>query len=303
MSKKADIGSKRLISLAPEQWVKWVTQIPNVQVRDIITSEFQWVSRESDVLVRAYTPEDGEFLVLNELQLRYKAEMPLRMRAYAALAEERYNKPTYPVLVNILPPASSVTIPTRYESQFRGLQARQDYQVINLWEVDAELVFQQPLPSLIPFVPILQGGGNESKVRQALQVLRTDQQLNDLESLLAFFSTFVLETPLVQQIMRWDMAVLRESPWYQEILQKGVEQGREQGLQQGREQGLQQGREQALRQGQYSTIALGLELKFGTEGLQLMPEIQQIEDMAILEAIVQGIKTLNTLDELRQIYR
>jgi predicted transposase YdaD len=70
MSKKADIGSKRLISLAPEQWVKWVTQIPNVQVRDIITSEFQWVSRESDVLVRAYTPEDGEFLVLNELQLR-----------------------------------------------------------------------------------------------------------------------------------------------------------------------------------------------------------------------------------------
>lgn len=287
MSKKADIGSKRLISLAPEQWVKWVTQIPNVQVRDIITSEFQWVSRESDVLVRAYTPEDGEFLVLNELQLRYKAEMPLRMRAYAALAEERYNKPTYPVLINILPPSSSVTIPTRYESQFRGLQARQDYRVINLWEVDAELVFQQPLPSLIPFVPILQGGGNESKVRQALQVLRTDEQLNDLESLLAFFATFVLETPLVQQIMRWDMAVLRESPWYQEILQKGVEQGRE----------------QALRQGQFSTIALGLELKFGTEGLQLMPEIEQIEDVAILEAIVQGIKTLNTLDELRQIYR
>ncbi|XWK90803.1 MAG: Rpn family recombination-promoting nuclease/putative transposase [Phormidium sp.] len=283
MSKKADIGSKRLISLAPEQWVKWVTQIPNVQVRDIITSEFQWVSRESDVLVRAYTPEDGEFLVLNELQLRYKAEMPLRMRAYAALAEERYNKPTYPVLINILPPSSSVTIPTRYESQFRGLQARQDYRVINLWEVDAELVFQQPLPSLIPFVPILQGGGNESKVRQALQVLRTDEQLNDLESLLAFFATFVLETPLVQQIMRWDMAVLRESPWYQEILQKGVEQG--------------------VRQGQFSTIALGLELKFGREGLQLMPEIEQIEDVAILEAIVQGIKTLNTLDELRQIYR
>ncbi|MFB2837910.1 Rpn family recombination-promoting nuclease/putative transposase [Floridanema evergladense] len=279
MSKKADIGSKRLISLAPEQWVKWVTQIPNVQVRDIITSEFQWVSRESDVLVRAYTPEDGEFLVLNELQLRYKAEMPLRMRAYAALAEERYNRPTYPVLINILPPASSVTIPTRYESEFRGLQARQDYRVINLWEVDAELVFQQPLPSLIPFVPILQGGGNESKVRQALQVLRTDEQLNDLESLLAFFATFVLETPLVQQIMRWDMAVLRESPWYQEILRQG------------------------LRQGQLSAVALGLELKFGTEGLQLMPEIEQIEDVATLEAIVEGIKTLNTLDELRQIYR
>ncbi|MBE9105550.1 DUF4351 domain-containing protein [Nostoc cf. edaphicum LEGE 07299] len=29
----------------------------------------------------------------------------------------------------------------------------------------------------------------------------------------------------MQQIMRLDMAVLRESPWYQEIEQKGIQQG------------------------------------------------------------------------------
>jgi predicted transposase YdaD len=46
-------------------------------------------------------------------------------------------------------------------------------------------------------------------VRRALQVLRTNEQLSELEPLLAFFATFVLETRLVQQIMRWDMAVLR----------------------------------------------------------------------------------------------
>ncbi len=44
-----------------------------------------------DVLVRATSPQYGEFIVLNELQLRYKPEMPKRMRAYAALAEEKYN--------------------------------------------------------------------------------------------------------------------------------------------------------------------------------------------------------------------
>jgi predicted transposase YdaD len=43
--------------------------------------------------------------------------------------------------------------------------------------------------------------------------------------LLAFFASFVLETEVVAQIMRWDMAVLRESPWYQEILQQGLQQG------------------------------------------------------------------------------
>ena len=283
MAKAADIGSKRLISLAPTSWVQWVTQIPDVEVREIITSEFQWVSRESDVLVSAYSPQDGEFLVLNELQLRYTPAMPQRMRAYAALAEERYNKPTYPVLINILPPGPAVEIVNRYESNFRGLQARQDYQVINLWEVDAEIVFQQPLPSLIPFVPVLKGGNEESTVRQALQILRADQQLNELEPLLAFFASFVLDIPLVQQIMRWDMAILHESPWYQEILQQGMQQGMQQGL--------------------LSGIALGLELKFGTPGLQLLPEIRAIEDVGRLEAIQQAIKTVNTLDELRQMYR
>jgi predicted transposase YdaD len=131
-------------------------------------------------------------------------------------------------------------------------------------------------------VPILRGGGEESTVRRALQVLRTNEQLNELESLLAFFATFVLETPLVQQIMRWDMAVLQESPWYQEILQQGQQQGLQQGLLLG--------------------IALGLELKFGSEGLQLLPEIREIEDVELLEAISQAIKTVDTLEALRQIY-
>ncbi len=43
-------------------------------------------------------------------------------------------------------------------------------------------------------------------------------QLNQLEPLLAFFASFVLEMSIVQEIMRWDIAVLRESPWYQEIM-------------------------------------------------------------------------------------
>lgn len=78
------------------------------------------------------------------------------------------------------------------------------------------------------------------------------------------------------------MTVLRESPWYQEILQEGLQQG--------------------MRQGLLSGIVLGLELKFGTEGLSLLPEIRQIEDVKRLEAIQEGLKKVNTLDELRQIY-
>ncbi|MEH1784794.1 Rpn family recombination-promoting nuclease/putative transposase [Nostoc sp.] len=284
MIKPADVSTKRLISLAPDNWVKWVTQIPDIVAGEILNSEFQWISRESDVLIRVESPQYGKFLVLNELQLRYKPEMPRRMRAYAALAEEKYNLPTYPVLINILK-ASDAEIPTSYALNIAGLRAIQDYRVINLWEVDVNIAFAQPLPSLLPFVPILKGGDNESTIRDALRILRADEQLNQLETVLGFFATFVLDSAIVQQILRWDMALLEQSPWYQEIFSKGEERGE------------LRGRKEEL----YSGIELALEIKFGNQGLELMPIISQITDLQKLKAIQQAIKTVNTVDELQQI--
>ena len=284
MAKPADVSTKRLISLAPNNWVKWVTQIPDVVAGEILNSEFQWISRESDVLIRAESKEYGEFMVLNELQLRYKSELPRRMRAYAGLAEEKYKLPTYPVLINILK-TGDAEIPTRFESNLAGLQVRQDYRVINLWEVDVKIALEQPLPSLLPFVPILKGGEDESIIREALRLLQADEQLNQLETVLAFFATFVLDSSLVQEIMRWDMTVLRESPWYQEILQQGVQQGEQQGE----------------RKDRLSSIELCLEVKFGNEGLKFMPKISEISDLETLKTIQRSILTVESLEELKHI--
>src|SRR5215211_6457672 len=99
MAKTTDIGGKRLISLAPEAWVRWVTGNPQAQALEVLSGEFQWLSRATDALVRASLPQIGEFLVLIELQLRYLARMPKRVRAYAALAEEKLDLPVYPVVV------------------------------------------------------------------------------------------------------------------------------------------------------------------------------------------------------------
>jgi predicted transposase YdaD len=237
--KVADIGGKRLISLAPDAWVKWVTQSSEVVAREILNSEFQWVSRQNDVLMKAFSSEFGEFLMLNELQLRYNKKVPRRIRAYVGLAEEKYELPIYAVLINILPPASTVTVTDKFESDFMGLQARQDYRVINLWEVDASIVFEQSISTLLPFVPVLKGGEDPEMVQRAVQLLRLDESLSELEPLLGFFASFVLDTELVSQILRWDMAVLRESPWYQEIEQKGRQEGEQTGVLRGKLEGEQ----------------------------------------------------------------
>ena len=274
-----DIGSKRLISLAPNAWVQWVTGNPQVRASQLLDAEFQWISRESDVIVKASSPQHQEFLILNELQLRYDQNMPQRMRNYVALAEEKYNLSAYPVLINILPPPSTVTIVDCYDKEFMGLKARQDYRVINLWEVDAELVLGQPLPPLFPFVPILKGGGSESKLRSAVQALRADQTLNQLEPLLAFFASFVLEIPLIQQIMRWDMTVLRESPWYQEILQEGVAQG--------------------IQQERRGSLERILKLRFSEIPVEISVRIEALT-LEQLEELMATALTVNSLDEFSE---
>lgn len=83
-----------------------------------------------------------------------------------------------------------------------GIEASQSYRVINLWEVEAAIVFEQSLNALLPFVPILRNGGETAIVQQALNRLRQDEQLVELESLLGFFASFVLGTEVVRQIMR-----------------------------------------------------------------------------------------------------
>jgi len=91
------------------------------------------------------------------------------------------------------------------------------------------------------------------------------------------------------------------------LAEKWLEQGREQGLKQGMEQGLQQGMQQGmqqgLREGLLSGIELGLELKFGSAGVHLLPEIYKIEDMDVLRAIREGLKHVDTPEELRRIYQ
>ena len=289
MTKKADLGGKRLISLAPNSWVQWLTQNPQLEVREFLSSEFAWLGRANDVLIKVYSPQEGEFLLLNELQLRYNTRVPKRIRVYTALAEERYNLPVYPVLINILPNSAVQVIPEGYQSEFLGIQATQDYRVINLWEVEVSLVFEENISSLLPFVPILKGGGEENLVRKALKELRTNEKLTDLEPLLSFFASFVLEMPVVQQIMRWDMTVLRESPWYQEILKEGLEKGEKQGLQQGMQQGLQQG--------ELSLILRQLTRRFGSLDNSLREQISQLSIFQ-LEALAESLLDFSSLADL-----
>lgn len=60
--------------------------------------------------------------------------------------------------------------------------------------------------------------------------------------------------------------------------------------------------QRGIKLGLLEGIKMDLELKFGNEGLQLLPEISQIEDLEVLRAVYAALKRVNTLSELRSAY-
>jgi len=58
-----------------------------------------------------------------------------------------------------------------------------------------------------------------------------------------------------------------------------------------------------LKKGLLSGIKVSLEVKFGSDGLTVLPEIAQIENVDVLEAILTSIKTVDSIEELRQVYQ
>ncbi len=68
------------------------------------------------------------------------------------------------------------------------------------------------------------------------------------------------------------MAVLRESPWYQEIDKRGR-------------------REELL-----SNIEMSLEAKFGSDGLELFSQVSQISDFDGLRELLRSIVVVNSIE-------
>jgi predicted transposase YdaD len=230
MAQSSDITSKRLVSISPEDWVRWGTDIEDVGNCEVLNTEFQLISRNTDALVLVNDSSVGKFLTLFEIQTRYSKEMPQRMCAYSALARAKYKLPVFPILVNIL--RYGKTIPTKYESNFVGIEAKQDYRVINLWEVEAEEILTRNLSALIPFIPTMKGGTSKEILQRAQIQLEFDEELRgttklgDLETAVRIFAKAILGDK-ANDILRWTMIdLILESPYYKEIVGKGIKEGR-----------------------------------------------------------------------------
>lgn len=294
---KYDVAGKKVIHLYNQAWVEWLLQDQLIQVDEELSSEFQFMARANDSLLKV-TGDEGPFLVLTELQFVYNRTMPDRLAVYKLLAYQKYRLNVFAVVIYFLPPPKDETIKTRFYHEFMGQVNQVDFQAIKLWELDAETVLQYDNPMLIPFVPLMKGGRTEGMVRRCVDRIRQEpvQVAAELESILAIFASYVINVETLRDMLRLEMTVLEDSPIVRELLERKqivwFEEGKQEGWQGGLEEGIEQGEWRATAKALHQTLAIRFDVDLDQFDEQIGPL-----NLATLERLNEIALRVQTLSE------
>jgi predicted transposase YdaD len=236
------------------------------------------------------TEEDGrQCLVLLEIQSRWERDFPLRLLEYRCRHKLKQDVETISCVLLLRPSAAAA-------DHYVDNEVSYHYRLVRVYELDAAAMIEEAVICLLPFVPLMRGGVELTPTADRLlcdsSLSRTDKA--EMLTTMAILAGLVSES-LPQELVARRRDLMIESVTYDLIKQEGILVG----LEKGRQEGLQRG----IREGLLDAIALGLDLRFGALGLRLLPEIAGIQDVALLRAIAQGLRSAPSPEDVRLIYR
>jgi predicted transposase YdaD len=152
---------------------------------------------------------------------------------------------------------------------------------------------------LVPLTPLMKGA-DEDVVHAGVRALREQGAGKEMEVALALFASFVMSAERVRQIVRWEMAVLRESPWYQEIVQEGVQKGQQKGFQEGRKEGLREGLREGTQKGMLDAILHLVQTRFDLSDSDiegLVTQLQRVKKAEVLRQLLVNAASVESMDD------
>jgi hypothetical protein len=88
-------------------------------------------------------------------------------------------------------------------------------------------------------------------------------------------------------------------PFLSNIERWGIQKGLRRGLRKGRKEGKEEGKQEGLAEGLHEAIAISLEHRFGTPGLELLPQIREIHSAERLRDLLRRLQTARSLTAFR----
>ncbi|HLO86358.1 MAG TPA: cytosolic protein [Nostocaceae cyanobacterium] len=270
---------------------------------EFLDQELQKVVRDAelgkrlvDKLVKVYKSDGAEAWVLIhiEIQSQEESDFSERMFVYNYRIYDRYRRSVASLAV--LGDERNNWRPNKFGYQLFGCEVNFQFPVVKLLDYSqqwAELETNRNPFATIVMAHLLTLQTRNDKIQRKQSKLALTKRLYE----------FGFERKDIINLFRfidWIMSLpLELEQEFEQELHQYEEEKRMQYITSIERMGIQKGKQEGLVKG----ISLGLKLKFGEQGLAVLPEISSIENINILEAVLEGLETVNTIEELRQIYR
>ena len=230
-----------------------------------------------------------------EAQTYYESDLPHRVADYDVRLWLKYRLPVYTYVLVFIHTGMPKDAPTMINIDAGGISLTVRFRIIGLWQIPARRALGLKSESLLPLVPLMQGG--EEELEQGARALgEIKDEIRRREVALHFVMVGSLRyrrDDLLDLMRRTNMTVpielLRQSEMYQSILREGLEEGR----QEGRQEGVAIGREALI-----NLLRRMAARRF--PDLTLGPEAEQIRDLEALEQICYELDQIPDALALRQ---
>src|SRR5690242_7691103 len=300
VDKQWDDSLRKLIRANPQAFILWV--LGEAQFIGELPEKLKSWKLEVDSLLHVIF-NGKEMLLHIEFQTYNDSAMAERLLRYNILARSEYKLPVLSCVIYLLRDGNvpksplSWTVPTGQEV-LRFL-----FQSIELGELLPEELLHMNQPGLLPLLPLTKGGARREVANVMFAELKTaaaeQAELMAIGSTLASL-VFKRENPADLEWLHRRLQemhdTLRESPFYQEILQEGREEGREEGLEEGLEKGHLEGKLEGLRE----TLLTIVQVRFPKMARLAKGLAAITEDPAVLQNLILKISLAQTFEEAQK---
>ena len=165
--------------------------------------------------------------------------LPLRMLDYWVRIHRIYRQPVTQFLIMLRYSKAAAEIP----KEFKLEGTRHRYNIIRMWEQDPTPLLANP--ALLPLAVLCEAEDKMQlldRVAGEVSKIPQNQQREVISNCTQILAGLRFKKDVIREIFTG--GIMRESVIYQEILEEGIQQGRQEGIQQGRQEGQLEGKQQ-----------------------------------------------------------
>jgi predicted transposase/invertase (TIGR01784 family) len=265
---------KYLAEQYPAEFVSWLLQEETTDIQ-ILATELKLEPIRADSLTLLQTTNKILHLEFQTLPAS-NPPLPFRMLDYWVRLKRQYGCHIEQVVI-FLKSTSSEAV---FINDFNDINTRHCYRVIRLWEQDPAPLLANP--ALLPFATLARSDSPRTLLEQvAAQIDRIEEprQRDNLAACTEVLAGLRFDKDVIRQLFREE--VMRESVIYQDILQRGVQQGRQEGK-----------REEAL-----SLVIRQLTRRFGAINPQLQEQVRSLS-LVQLEGLSEALLDFEAVTDL-----